>query len=71
MFTDVEFDRIDIERQCVFKAFEAIFKALSSSATVADNVKIFTKTRHIQSHTVVVSSDTGTLNYTRDVDLQK
>jgi hypothetical protein len=71
MFADIEFDRVDVERQSVLESFEAIFEVFSGSATVADNVKIVTKTQHIQSHTVVVGSETGTLNYTRDVDLQK
>ena len=71
MLADVEFDRIDIERQSVFKPFEAVFEALSGGAAVTNNVKVFAKTRHKPSRSGVVGSETGTLNYTREVDLQK
>jgi hypothetical protein len=71
MLADVEFDCIDIERQSVFKPSQAIFQVFSGGATVTNNVKIFTKIRHKLSRTGVVVSETGTLNYTREVDLQK
>lgn len=42
MLADIEFDRVDVQRQCMLKSLETIFQLFSSGATVTDNVKIFT-----------------------------